>query len=152
MTATFATTSRTPADRIYHVGMPALDDGSRDRASALLQRHYVAGRLSDDELSDRVGLVLGARSRRELVWAFRGLLDRRAVEEALAPSVRKVKRAGVLVALTTVWALASLLLFAVFAVAVAFHGADATTLAGFPLLWATLTLALWLLWRRGRNL
>src|SRR3954463_2398569 len=37
-------------------------DADRERAAAVLRRHYGAGRLDDDELERRLAKVLGART------------------------------------------------------------------------------------------
>ena len=53
------------------MALPAEHD--RNRAAASLRRHYLLGRLSVDELSDRLDLAFAARNQRELRQAFRGL-------------------------------------------------------------------------------
>lgn len=41
-------------------------DDERDRAAAEIREHYAAGRLSDDELAERVEAVYAARTAGEL--------------------------------------------------------------------------------------
>ena len=48
-------------------------DLDRERATAALQEHYVGGRLTLEELSDRTGRVLAARSRAEIRRALSDL-------------------------------------------------------------------------------
>ena len=48
-------------------------DSDRDRATAALQEHYVGGRLTLEEFSDRTGRVLAARSRAEIRRALSDL-------------------------------------------------------------------------------
>jgi hypothetical protein len=43
-----------------------VSDQERDRAAAEIREHYAAGRLSEDELNERVGSVYGARTAGEL--------------------------------------------------------------------------------------
>ena len=130
--------------------MILVGDGDRERVAASLRRHYVEGRLSEGELADRLELALRARTRTELLVAARALPG--AVwEELVLPPARAVGRAVLLVALAAVWSVLSLLLFLVFAVTVVVHGATATTLAGFPLVWALMTWMLWRLSHHGRR-
>jgi hypothetical protein len=62
-------------------------DGERDHLVALLQRHFADGRLTQDELEERVGAALAARTRDQL----RGLTadlpgaDVRPARSAIAP-------------------------------------------------------------------
>jgi hypothetical protein len=51
----------------------SFSDADRDRITALLREHYALGRLDDDELRERVEVVLGARERDEAVTALAGL-------------------------------------------------------------------------------
>ena len=130
--------------------MSLVGDRDRERVAESLRRHYVAGRLSDGELADRLELALRARTRTELAVAARSLPG--AVwEELVLPPARAAGRALVLVALFAVWSVVSALLFLVFAVTVVVHGATVTTLAGFPLVWALLTWMLWRLSHHGRR-
>jgi DUF1707 SHOCT-like domain len=126
-------------------------DLERETASKELQRHYRDGRLSVEELADRVQLALTARDRRQLRRSLRDLPARWAVPDvvvgaALQPAARIAKNAVVLAATALAWMLSSFLLLLVF---IGWMVADGPHLAGliaFPLLWATLT---WLLWARS---
>ncbi len=64
-------------------------DADRDRAVSLLREHLVDGRLTLDEFSQRVGLVLGARVRGELDAA---LADLPPLAEPTVGSVRPTAR------------------------------------------------------------
>jgi len=55
-----------PRDPRPQQGGLRASDAERERAAELLQRHYGAGRLSDEELSDRVEAAYGARTVSEL--------------------------------------------------------------------------------------
>jgi predicted signal transduction protein with EAL and GGDEF domain len=130
--------------------MSLVGDGDRERVAASLRRHYVAGRLSDGELADRLELALRARTRTELLVAARALPG--AIwDELLLPPARAVGRGMLLLALAAVWSVVSVLLFLAFVVTVVVHGATATTLAGFPLVWALMTWMLWRLSHHGRR-
>jgi hypothetical protein len=126
-------------------------DLERETASKALQRHYLDGRLSVEELAERLQLALASRDRAQLRRSLRGLPARWAepdvvVREALQPVARIARNAVVLAATALVWMFSSLLLLLVF---VGWMVADGPRLAGliaFPLLWATLT---WLLWARS---
>jgi hypothetical protein len=52
---------------------PRVNDADRERLIALLREHYAHGRLDDDELDRRVGVVLGAQYMDELARAVAGL-------------------------------------------------------------------------------
>jgi predicted signal transduction protein with EAL and GGDEF domain len=130
--------------------MSLVGDRDRERVAASLRRHYVEGRLSDGELADRLELALRARTRTELLVAARALPG--AIwDELLLPPARAVGRGMLLLALAAVWSVVSVLLFLAFVVTVVVHGATATTLAGFPLVWALMTWMLWRLSHHGRR-
>jgi hypothetical protein len=128
----------------------SVGDFERESASKTLQRHYRDGRLSVEELADRLQLALAARDRAQLRRALRDLPARWAepdlvLREALQPAARIAKNAVVVAATALAWMCSSLLLLLVF---VGWLIADGPRLAGviaFPLLWATLT---WLLFVR----
>lgn len=76
--------------------MALVGDPERERAVRALRRHYAEGRLDGDELSERVALVLHARSRRELAYALRRLprLDAVAARARHALVVASSPRSG----------------------------------------------------------
>jgi uncharacterized Tic20 family protein len=55
----------------------------RDRAEAWLKEAYADGRISEEEFDRRIGQVLGAVTRRDLNWAFYGLVQVGAPSQAL---------------------------------------------------------------------
>ncbi len=61
-------------------GGPRASDADRDRFAAMLERHYVEGRLSEDELSERMDRVLRARTLVELYALSSDLPDPPAVD------------------------------------------------------------------------
>ncbi len=92
-----------------------MGDRERERTEHALRRHYVEGRLDDTELSERLELVLQARSRRELRIALRQL-PRWSDVEHLAERARHgalvaVVTVGALVAFPIVWIVLSALLY-----------------------------------------
>jgi len=109
-----------------------------------LREHFVRGRLTLDELSERCELALGARSRSDL---------RRALEELppLAPQaiVRGVVRGVALVAFTGAWLVFSALLLVVFTLTLAIAGLSGLELAVFLVVWLVPTYLLFRRWRRG---
>ena len=123
----------------------------RERLADELRRHYIEGRLSSDELADRLELALRARTQGDLFLAARSLPGHALWQEVLRPPARAVGRAAVLLALVSMWCMASLVFVLAFFVAVIVHGATAEMLAGFPLAWALMTWVLWRLWHRGRR-
>ena len=129
--------------------MGLIGDRDRERAAAALRRHYLAGRLSVDELGDRTELAVRARSDRDLRRALRDLPPAwRDLQELVAPAANAVVRAGVLLGLVSVWIFASLVLLIAFAVAAAVDGASTAEVVGFPLAWLAIGYGLWRVWRR----
>ena len=134
--------------------MRLIGDRERERVAAALQRHYLQGRLSVDDLSERTDLTLRARSDRDLRQALRDLpATWRDLEEVVAPAARTaanaVARAGLLLALVTVWAFASFVLLCVFAIAALIHGLSFGEAVGFPLAWLAISYGFWRLWHHG---
>lgn len=123
----------------------------RERLADELRRHYLEGRLSADELAERLALALRARTQSDLYLAARSLPGHALWEEVLRPPARAVGRAAVLLALVCAWGVVSVVFLLAFFVAVVVHGATAATLAGFPLAWALMTWVLWRLWHLGRR-
>jgi hypothetical protein len=123
--------------------MVLASDGDRERAAASLRDHFVRGRLTLEELSERTELALKARTRDDLRKAFDGLPDR---TRALA---RTVGRGAALVLFTGAWLLFSFVLLVVFGLAILIHGASTAELVGFLVVWLVPTFLLSRLWRKG---
>src|SRR6188474_231270 len=119
--------------------MTRVGDRERERTTLALRRHYVEGRLDDTEFSERLELVLHARSRRELRIALRQL-PRWGDVEQLADRVR---HGAVVAVVTAVWLMLSATLFVTFLVWVAAHGATVGTLVAFPAVWLVLSALLY---------
>jgi hypothetical protein len=134
--------------------MGLVGDRDRERTASALRRHYLEGRLSEDELDSRLDEALHARTRLDLILAARSLPGHSPLHELLAPTARAashaVGRAFIFLVLAAVWSISSLILLLTFAGAVLIHGATTATLVGFPLGWALMTWLVWRLWERGR--
>lgn len=113
-----------------HVG-----NRERERASVALRRHYAEGRLDDRELSERLELVLRARSRRELRSALRQLPRWTDLEQLAA----RLRHGALVAVLGMIWLMVSATLVVAFLVWVADHGARLGALVAFPLAWIVLS-------------
>jgi hypothetical protein len=132
------------------VEMSLVGDTERDRAAASLRRHYLHGRLSADELSERVHVALHARSTRDLRVALRDLPPAwRTIQELTAPATRVAERAVTFLALAAVWSFLSVFLLAAFVVVSLVAGGSATTALVFVAAWLLASWALTRVWRRG---
>jgi hypothetical protein len=119
--------------------MTRVGDPERERTALTLRRHYVEGRLDEAELSERLELVLRARSRRDLRIAL-GQLPRWGEVEHLATRARH----GVVVAVATVtWLMLTTALFVAFLVWLAANGATLGGLIAFPLAWLVVSALLY---------
>jgi Domain of unknown function (DUF1707) len=126
-------------------------DRDRERATAALQEHYVGGRLTLEELSDRTGRVLAARSRAEIRRALSDLpllADPGELAARGRSLVQAVARGAMLIVFTGVYLAFSLVLLLVFGLTLLLNGASATALVGFLLVWLVPTYLLSRLWRR----
>jgi Domain of unknown function (DUF1707) len=126
-------------------------DPERERAAAALRKHYVEGRLSLEELSDRTGRALSAGSRAELRSA---LSDLPMLPELLAQgrsALRGAVHGAAVVLFTGLYLVFSFTLLIVFGVTLLVEGASAALLVGFLLVWLIPTYLLARLWR-GRPL
>ena len=121
----------------------------RERVADELRRHYLEGRLSAEELAERLELALRARTQSDLYLAARSLPGHALWQEVLGPPARAAGRVAVLLALVSMWCMASMIFVLAFFVAVIVHGATAGTLVGFPLAWGLMTWMVWRLCHRG---
>ena len=119
-------------------------DSDRDRATAALREHYAGGRLTLDEVSERIGRVLTARSNADLRNALSGLPGSTGGRSV----VRAAVRGAVLVVFTGAYLVFSLTLLLVFALTLLLQGASGSALLGFLLVWLVPTYFLARLWRR----
>ena len=129
--------------------MHLIADRDRDRASASLRRHYLLGRLTLEELSERLELALRARSDGELRAALRGLpalWHPRELAPVADAAGRMAKRAFLVLVLASLWSMVSLVLLVAFLVALA-TGASTETQLAIPLLWVGTTYVVWRVWQ-----
>ena len=119
-------------------------DRERDRAAYELQRHYREGRLTADELAQRLETALRARSGAQLRSALKEL----PAAWSLADPVRALRNAAILVGTAVVWMLWSVGLLVAFVAWLAANGPSLGALVVFPLLWFV---ASWLLWTGSRR-
>src|SRR5262245_2138966 len=124
-------------------------DADRDRVEAALREHYVRGRLTLEEFTERAGRVLTARSRSELRGALSGLPVLPDVDEIAAPirsAARMAIRGALLVVATGAYFLFSLMLLFVVGLALLFGAASAAVLVVFLGVWLVPTVLLPRLW------
>jgi len=119
----------------------------RDRVAHELQRAYREGRLTVDELGERLHLALRARDGVQLRAALRDLPGG-DLREALRSPVRRVRNAAILVGTAVVWLLWSVSLVAAFVAWLATSGPGLVGLLVFPALWFVSS---WLLWTGSRR-
>ncbi|HEU4942908.1 MAG TPA: DUF1707 domain-containing protein [Gaiellaceae bacterium] len=125
-------------------------DPERERAAATLRNHYVEGRLSLEELSDRTGRALRADSRAELRSALSGLPVLPELVAQGRSAVRAAAHGAAVVLFTGLYVLFSFTLLIVLAVTLLAQGASAALLVGFLLAWLLPTYALSRVWRGPR--
>jgi uncharacterized protein DUF1707 len=122
-------------------------DRDRDRVSHELQRAYREGRLTVDELGERLHLALRARDGVQLRAALHDLPGR-DVREALRAPVRAVRNAAIVVGTAVIWLFWSVSLLAAFVAWLAADGPGLVGLLVFPALWFVSS---WLLWTGSRR-
>ncbi len=124
-------------------------DRDRDLAASALGKHYVSGRLSADELEDRVGRSLQAQTRKDLDKAMKDL-PLVWEEFRFAQRVQRGRqRVGFFFRLVRSWFKVNVLLAAALAVALIVGAPIAATVGAALLAWSVATYGFWRLWRRG---
>jgi Domain of unknown function (DUF1707) len=142
---------------VYYLrGMALIGDRERERAAALLGRHYLRGRLSVEELTERLELALAARRDGEVRLALAELPPtwlEQATEarSRVVATWRTTKRAAFVIAVWLLWWTASLVLLTGFVVTVLVQGASSTNAVVFAGLWLGCTFIAWWV-ARGRPL
>jgi Domain of unknown function (DUF1707) len=129
-------------------------DRDRERAVATLKGQYAGGRLTLDELSERVDRVLAARSRAELQGTLAGLPvfpDPREIAARGRSMARSAVRGVVLAFFTGAYFLFTFMLLLVLAVTMLVHEASSAVLVGFLVVWLVPTVLLTRLWHRSRR-
>ena len=125
-------------------------DRERDRATYELQRHYREGRLTTEELGQRLETAARAAEWRPLRSALRDLPAWRWGEPgaAMRSPVRMLRNAAVVVGAAVMWLFVSVGLFIAFIAWLVANGPGLAGLLIFPLVWLAAT---WLLWRSSRR-
>lgn len=126
--------------------MALIGDRDRERAAAQLTQHYVRGRLSLDELTERLDRTLSARRDSEVREAFRDLEapwheQAAAARRAVEGTWRTARRAAFAVALWSLWWVASLFLLIGFMVSLVAGHVTWTNTAVVVALWLAATFA-----------
>ena len=129
-------------------------DHERDRAANELQRHYREGRLSVEELAERLETALHARTGLQLRSALNELpaagwwANSNAVPLALRSPGRAIRNAAILAGTAVVWLFWSIGMLAAFVAWLAANGPSLGALLVFPLLWFGVS---WLLWTGSKR-
>src|SRR6059058_3722256 len=87
----------------YDGAMSLVSDSERERAAATLRQQFVHGRLSTEQLAERVELALAARNRRDVKRAFRGLPPIWRDTDELRRIGLQAKRRAVRAAVAAAW-------------------------------------------------
>jgi hypothetical protein len=126
-------------------------DSDRERATAALREHYARGRLTLDEVSERTGRVLEARSRAEVRRALSDLPsfpDGRELAALVRSTLHATIRGVALVVFTGAYLVFTVTLLLVLALTLLLQGASGSALLGFLIVWLVPTYLLTRLWQR----
>jgi len=142
------------------VDVTLVGDADRDRALALLRRHYAEGRFDQEELTRRVDVAAGARSTTDVWVALRGLPNA-LLETVLAPrllaagttlasypALRRAKRLALAAILAAAWLFATMLLVVAYAISLIVGGPSTVVAVLFAVTWLLVTWGSWRTWRR----
>ena len=120
-------------------------DREREYAALELRRHYAEGRLTMDELAQRLEAALRARSGRQLRSALNDL-----PAAGLQSPVRALRNAAIVAGTAVIWVFWSVGMLVAFVAWLAANGPSLAGLLVFPLLWIGLSWMLWSVSRRRR--
>ena len=123
-------------------------DPERDRAAHELQRHYREGRLSVEELAERLETALHARTGMQLRSALNELPARWTSPGALRSPAQALRNAAILAGTAVVWLFWSIGMLVAFVAWLAANGPSLGALLAFPLVWFG---ASWLLWAGSKR-
>jgi Domain of unknown function (DUF1707) len=127
-------------------------DADRERVEAALREHYVRGRLTLEELSDRTGRAVAARSRGELRRTLSGLPVLPDVGDIAAPGrslAHVAVRGAMLVVFTGAYLMFSFALLLALGLTLLIQGASGGVLLAFLAVWLVPTYLLSRLWHRS---
>src|SRR4051812_49121794 len=125
--------------------MSLVSDSERERAAASLRQQFVDGRLSTDQLAERVALALAARNRREVKRAFRGLPPLWRDSDELRRIGLQAKRRAVRAVVAAAWLFVTLVLL----IAFIGDGMTLTHFVAYGLVWLMASTLAWLVRRRA---
>jgi Domain of unknown function (DUF1707) len=120
--------------------MALIGDRERERAAARLKQHYLRGRLSLEELTERLDVALTARRDRDVRVALGGL-PTVGLRTGLDEAWRAARRTAFVVAVWSLWWAASLVLLIGYVASIVAQGLSLTIAAVFAGLWAVCTIA-----------
>jgi hypothetical protein len=120
--------------------MALIGDRDREQAATRLKRHYLQGRLSLEELTERLEVALTARREQDVRVALSGL-PTAGLRSGLDEAWRAARRTAFVIAVWTLWWAASLVLLIGYVASVVAQGLSLTIAAVFAVLWVACTLA-----------
>lgn len=129
-------------------------DPERDRTAHELKRHYREGRISVDELAERLETALHARTGLQLRSALRELpgtgrwASPEAVRETLRSPAKALRNGAILAGTAIAWLFWSVGMLTAFVAWLAANGPSVSALVVFPLLWFGVS---WLLWSTSKR-
>jgi len=121
-------------------------DRERDRAANELARHYREGRLTADELAQRLETALRARNGAQLRSALKEL----PAAWSRSDVARTARNAAILAGTVVVWMLWNAAVLIAFVAWLAANGASLGAFLVFPLVWIAASWLLWITSRRRR--
>jgi hypothetical protein len=121
----------------------------RDGTAEALRRHYVNGRLTLDEFSDRMRIALKARRGWELRRALWGLPPVWRDADEVRRIAREAKRRIVMAVVAMLWVFASLVLLLSFGMSALVHGPTTGDIVAYPVAWLVVTALAWQARRRA---
>ena len=121
----------------------------RDGAAEALRRHYVNGRLTLEEFSDRLRIALKARRGWELRRALWGLPPVWRDADELRRIAREAQRRVVMAVVAMLWVVASLVLLLSFGMSAIVDGPTTGDVIGYPVAWLVVTVLAWQARRRA---
>jgi hypothetical protein len=118
-------------------------DQEREHAAVELRRHYSEGRLTMDELAERLEAALRARSGTQLRAALSDL-----PAAGLQSPVRMLRNAAIVASTAVIWLIWSVGMLVAFVAWLVANGPSLAGLLVIPLLWLALS---WVLWSGSRR-
>jgi hypothetical protein len=122
--------------------MALIGDRDREQAAARLKQHYLRGRLSLEELTERLEVALTARRDRDVRVALSGLPTFAVgLRPGLDEAWRAARRTAFVVAVWSLWWVASLVLLIGYVASVVAQGLSLAIAGVFAALWLLCTIA-----------